>query len=90
MNHCVTDPLRFPDNRFAFRELSLAFHSFKEEIKRGRNGDCVRERGELTFITRVPWLSLRGLNNQYVKLSGCALAPTTLTNSWRFLIKQKR
>lgn len=38
---------------------------------------------ELTFITRVQWLSLRGLNNQYAKLSGCALTPTTcFTNSW--------
>lgn len=31
----------------------------------------------MTFITRVQWLSLRGLNNQYVKLSGYVLTPTT-------------
>lgn len=91
MNHCVTDPLCLPDNRFAFCKLSLAFHSFKWRIKGGRNRDCVRERGELTFIIRVPWLSLRGLNNQYVKLPGCALAPTTrLQTPGCFLIKQNR
>lgn len=89
---CHWSPL-LPRQQVCLLQAVTGFPLFqmKNKRERGRNRDYVREGGELTFITRVPWLSLRGLNNQYVKLSGCALAPTTrLQTPGRFLIKQKR
>lgn len=93
MNLSVTDPLCFPDNRFSCCKLPLAFQFFQiyNKSKRGRNRDHLEKRGELTFVTRVQWLSLRGLNNQYVKLSGYVLTPTThLQTPGCFFIKGEK
>lgn len=91
---CHWSPL-LPRQQVRLSQAVTGFPLSQMKNKKGGDGGESRVRGregeELTFITRVPWLSLRGLNNQYVKLSGCALAPTTrLQTPGCFLIKQKR
>lgn len=79
-SQCHWSPLLPRQQVFLLQAAYWLSNSFKYIIK-AREGEiktiCRREAGELTFITRVQWLSLRGLNNQYVKLSGYALTPTT-------------
>lgn len=74
-SQCHWSPL-LPRQRVFPLQAATGFQIYNK-CKRGRNQENLQKGGELTFITRVQWLSLRGLNNQYVKLSGFVLTPTT-------------
>lgn len=74
LNHCVTDPPLPPSLLCQTTGSPCAScHRARRSLKDRMNAKSERngEEAETALITRVPWLSLRGLKNQYVKLAGC-------------------